>query len=137
MKGLQRNQVFDLLEFSFVGAFLAALAFVLVFPAALPPTDGAYMSWGWLSDPLALMVMSLGAVIGGLFASIVALLFLRRVDLNRTRRFTYTAVTVTVVVVGPLFGMINLPAAFVALVLSVLYCKRRYPLTKSTPQITE
>jgi len=137
MKEPKPNLVFDLLLFSFVGAFLVAVVFVLVLPAALPPTDGAYMSWGLLFDPLALMVTSLGAGIGGLFASILALIFLRRTDLNRTSRFTYTVVVATVVVIGPLFGVINLAAAFVALFLSVLYCKRRYPLAERVSQITE
>lgn len=124
----ESNAIGDLMFYSLLGGFVVALAFVLALPAIVPRTDGMWMEWGGLQDPLVLLIGSIGGLFGGMVAFLLSLLFLKRVDLQRSFRFLYVTVVAVLLAVGLLFGTACLPTAFLALPVAMSYCKRRYSL---------
>ena len=126
------NHWFELLIVSFIGAFVVATVFVVIFTLTLPPSDLAYGAAPF-ADPLVLPVMSMGAGLAGLAAFPFSFWLLRKSDLRRsfpvTMLLTLAIMTGVTVAGGSLgAGILGIPSSFMAMVCSMAFCRSRYPL---------
>ena len=128
-----RNSWLAILALSFVGAFVVAVVYVVVFTWTLPPSDGAYGAAPF-EDSLMLPIMSLAAGLAGLVTFPFAYWNLRRANLLRSFVFALLVTLVVTIVVTAAsaswlgFGPLGLLGAFAAMFYSIVSCKERYPL---------
>jgi peptidoglycan/LPS O-acetylase OafA/YrhL len=123
-----RNHWFDLLILAIIGAFVAAVVFVVVQSLTLPPSDGAYGNASF-ADPLVLPIMSIGAGFAGLAAFPFSFWLLRRSDLRRSFwTTTFVTLVVMIIVMAAGGGPLGLPCSFITMVCSMAYCRSRFPL---------
>lgn len=113
-----------LLLVSIAGAFITALAFIVVAQLSLPPTDLAYGQSiaATLRDPFVRTLAGPVAFASGLLASPLLYFCLRRRRLAVTLPIVFGSVLTTVALITPFSRALGFFSAYAALIISCIVC---------------
>jgi hypothetical protein len=117
---------------SVVGAFVTALAFIVVIQLSLPPTDLAYghSIFSIISDPFVLVIAGSVAFASGLAASPLLYFCLQRRRLSVTLPIIFGSVLITIALMTPLSKLLGLFGSYAALVISCIVCAKSKSLNE-------
>lgn len=109
-----------------LGAFVTALAFIIVLHLILPPDDLAYSQTFLmaLSDPMVQAIATPVALVSGILASPLLYFSLRGLRLTLTIPIVLGSVLASIVLVTPFSPLLGLISAYVALIGSCFFCWR-------------
>lgn len=115
-----------LLLVSIAGAFITALAFIVVAQFSLPPTDLAYGQSiaTTLRDPFVRTIAGPVAFVSGLLTSPLLYFCLRRRRLAVTLPIVFGSVLTTVALITPFSQSLGFFSAYAALIISCIVCTR-------------